>query len=208
MITARAFGQNGLFCSSRGISSTPAVFMRFAPHLPSLSDSNGEEYDPKRETLESFLNIRFGDNFPTINDDKNPNRDLVNFPRPVQPDFPETVRLGILPESWFKMFYNKTGVTGPYVFLGTFGTFLLSKEWLVFEHELLVGIEATIILVFCIKAFGPNVRKSLCEQVDVSFHTYMFVININETFDSIDKLCRMGQVAKGNDKLFERLYQE
>lgn len=182
--------------------------MRFAPHLPSLSDSNGEEYDPKRETLESFLNIRFGDNFPTINDDKNPNRDLVNFPRPVQPDFPETVRLGILPESWFKMFYNKTGVTGPYVFLGTFGTFLLSKEWLVFEHELLVGIEATIILVFCIKAFGPNVRKSLCEQVDVSFHTYMFVININETFDSIDKLCRMGQVAKGNDKLFERLYQE
>ncbi len=170
MSTAQAINQNGMLVTARGISSTPAVFYhRTAPKLPALSDEIGEEYNPKNESLESFLNLRFGANFPTIKDDQNPQRDLKNFPRPVQPDFCEPTRLGIIPESWFNAFYNKTGVTGPYVFLGTFTTFLLSKEWLVFEHELLVGIEATVILVVAAKMFGPSVRKSFCESTDVSF---------------------------------------
>ena len=135
--------------------------------MPKLVEDSGDSYDPKQESLESFLNLRFGRNFPSINDDKSPQRDLKNFPRSVQPDFAEPTRLGIIPESWFNAFHNKTGVTGPYVFLGTFTTFLLSKEWLVFEHELLVGIEATIIIVVAVKMFGPNVRKSVCEKIEV-----------------------------------------
>lgn len=172
--------------TARGINTTSAVFYnRTSPKLPVLSEEVGDEYDPKNESLESFLNLRFGANFPTIKDDQNPQRDLKNFPRPVQPDFSEPTRLGIFPESWFNAFYNKTGVTGPYVFLGTFTTFLLSKEWLVFEHEILVGIEATIILVVAAKMFGGDIRRSLCETTDVSCiltsvstHVYHLFLNL------------------------------
>lgn len=167
-MTAQAINQKGLLITARGISSTPVCAIKAVPPLPMLNEESGQEYHPEQESLESFLNIRFGNNFPTINDDKSPQRDVKNFPRPVQPDFAEPTRLGIFPESWFNAFYSKTGVTGPYVFFGTFGTFLLSKEWLVFEHELLVGIEATIILVAAAKVFGPPIRNKFCQDVDVS----------------------------------------
>lgn len=153
------------------------ISSRSAPPLPAIDDEVGNEYDPKMDgSLEDFLNIRFGSNMPTIMDEKSERRDLVNFPRPVHVDFPEPCRLGIIPESWFQMFYDKTGVTGPYCFFWGFLTFLLSKEWLVFEHELLVGIEATIILGFAAKTFGPAIRNKNCAKVDVSvlFFEYEF----------------------------------
>lgn len=154
------------------------LFMRAAPPLPEIVDDNeaeAKEFDPKQNgSLEEFLNLRFGPNMPTILDEKSERRDLVNFPRPVRADFPEPCRLGIIPESWFQMFYEKTGVTGPYCFFWGFLTFLLSKEWLVFEHELLVGIEATIILGFAAKTFGPAIRNKGGAEVDVCF-SYIFL---------------------------------
>ncbi|KAH9422379.1 ATP synthase F(0) complex subunit B1, mitochondrial [Dermatophagoides pteronyssinus] len=152
--------------------SNRMLFMRAAPPLPEIVDDNeaeAKEFDPKQNgSLEEFLNLRFGPNMPTILDEKSERRDLVNFPRPVRADFPEPCRLGIIPESWFQMFYEKTGVTGPYCFFWGFLTFLLSKEWLVFEHELLVGIEATIILGFAAKTFGPAIRNKGGAEVDAT----------------------------------------
>ena len=59
---------------------------------------------------------------------ENPERDYVNFPtrRQLQTNLP--VRHVIIPESFFKAFHAKTGVTGPYAFLTGLTTFLVSKK--------------------------------------------------------------------------------
>ena len=41
-----------------------------------------------------------------------PDRDFANFPSLVRPESIPPVRLGFIPDSWFQMFYEKTGVTG------------------------------------------------------------------------------------------------
>ena len=81
---------------------------------------------------------------------ENPERDYVNFPtrRQLQTNLP--VRHVIIPESFFKAFHAKTGVTGPYAFLTGLTTFLVSKEIWVLEHEFLAGIEFYIVIAMII----------------------------------------------------------
>lgn len=120
--------------------------------------------------IERKLLVKFSKDMPTIHDDKAPQRDSVNFPR--QPPFLDTppTRHHVVPESWFQFFYPKTGVTGPYLFAGAFTTFLLSKEWLVMEHELLTATSSFFIFAYGIPKFGPKIReyimKSTKETVD------------------------------------------
>lgn len=116
------------------------------------------------EQIERDLLVKFSDTMPTIHDDKAPQRDAVNYPRqPPQLDTPPT-RYHVIPESWFRFFYPKTGVTGPYLFAGSFFTFLMSKEWLVMEHELLTAFSSTIIFAYAIPKFGPKVREYFLKQ--------------------------------------------
>lgn len=126
------------------------------------------------EKLEEKLLVKFGPNMPTIDDDKSPQRDVVNFPRQDQLETSPPTRFHIVPESWFQFFYPKTGVTGPYAFAGSFLTFLLSKEWLVYEHELLSGIAMITILSYGVLKVGPklsaSIKKDIKEETDAWEH--------------------------------------
>jgi F-type H+-transporting ATPase subunit b len=86
--------------------------------------------------------------------------------RPVRLENPGKVRMGFIPDEWFRFFYPKTGVTGPYVFLAGLSTYMFSKEIYVMEHEYYTGLSILIAVVFAAKKFGPGMGKALDKDVD------------------------------------------
>lgn len=89
----------------------------------------------------------------------------IQFLRPVRLE-PPKVRHGIFPEEWFTMFYNKTGVSGPYM-LGTgILTYLFSKEIYVCEHEFYSGLSMMITCIFFVKKVGPTIAKYCDKELD------------------------------------------
>ena len=67
--------------------------------------------------------------------DQWPERDLVNFPPYKLKEAPNPVRWYCVPESWFKFFYEKTGVTGPYMFFYGLLVYGFSKEYIVLWYD-------------------------------------------------------------------------
>jgi len=95
-----------------------------------------------------------------------PERDLKNFPMLPQPLYTSPVRHKWIPESWFTIFYDKTGYTGPYMFWFGFIMFLVSKEWFVLEHNFYEGIAIWIVLIGGTKMIGPALGKYLVRYVE------------------------------------------
>merc|ERR1712055_689539 len=89
---------------------------------------------------------------------ESPERDYKNFPtfRRLE-DAP--VRHGWIPESWFQSFYKTTGVTGPYVFMGTFGTFLMSKEYFIFSFETNILFTGLVFMIYVVKKLTPATNE-------------------------------------------------
>merc|ERR1712038_2124603 len=98
-----------------------------------------------------------------------PDRDYVNFPTARQQLYCSPTRHVIFPEHWFKAFYPKTGVTGPYAFAFGLATFALSKEYYIIEHETFAGIEwaaaIAIILKYVIRPYVvPMLDKEIVDD--------------------------------------------
>lgn len=86
-------------------------------------------------------------------------RDFENFPTLKQPASMPKVRLGFLPDSWFQAFYEKTGVTGPYLLALGIPTFLVSKEFWVLDPEGVVLLLLAPFAVFVTKRYGPKIKQ-------------------------------------------------
>jgi len=93
-----------------------------------------------------------------------PERDLVNFPRVKPLIHPSPVRMGFIPQGWFDMFYNKTGVTGPYMLGAGVITFLVSKEIYVLDHEFYAGLIMYSLYGYAIKKYGADVSEFLYKE--------------------------------------------
>ncbi|CAK9803798.1 ATP synthase subunit b, mitochondrial [Anthophora quadrimaculata] len=91
---------------------------------------------------------------------------VSDVPRPKRPIEAPPVRLGFIPEEWFQFFYPKTGVTGPYVFMATLSTYLISKELYVIEHEFYSGLSLLSIILYGSYKYGPTVAKFLDKKID------------------------------------------
>lgn len=73
------------------------------------------------------------------------------------PEHGGKVRLGFIPEEWFQMMYNKTGVTGPYTLGLGLVMYLINKEIYVVGPETVHAGVALGLFVYFIKKFGPNI---------------------------------------------------
>ena len=67
--------------------------------------------------------------------DQWPERDLANYPPYHLKAQPNAVRWYCVPESWFKFFYEKTGVTGPYMFFYGLLVYGFSREYIVLWYD-------------------------------------------------------------------------
>lgn len=177
------------------------------PLLPEIKDVLVESIEEVKdnEPLDDTFRVWFGKSMPTIEDDKDPARDLVNFPRPKLVIHPEARRLFLIPDSWFRALYPKTGVTGPYVLTGGLLAFLLSKEYLIYEAEMNVGVFLCIIIGFAIRKFGPQVDAHLQNVRDTSDWLWYSwhqgsIKRLNEYIEAIKK---SQESCRGQEILFD-----
>ncbi|XP_078053306.1 ATP synthase subunit b, mitochondrial [Augochlora pura] len=97
---------------------------------------------------------------------------LCDIPRQTRPINPSPVRFGFIPEEWFTFFHSKTGISGPYVFIGTVGTYLLSKEIYILEHEFYNSLSLFMILIYGAKKFGPGIGAYLDKQSEEYINSF------------------------------------
>lgn len=150
----------------------------------------------------STTSARLDQSAPVFANEKGPERDLVNFPRRTRPIYPAKVRHLWIPEEWFTFFHEKTGVTGPYMFGAAVGSFLVSKEIWVLEHEFYCGVGMVIVLAGIIKSVGPGMSAYLDKEVDAQEAQLKAIRQ-----DEIDR-CKTALTEEENSQWMATSYQE
>ncbi len=80
------------------------------------------------------------------------------------PEHAGKLRIGLVPDEWFKAMYDKTGVTGPYVlFWGAVAT-LLSKEYFVYWADTAEQIVFLTAVIGISKLYGKQLGQFLDKE--------------------------------------------
>lgn len=108
------------------------------------------------------------DGIDIFENEKNPERDHVNFPRRKLAELPSPVRHWWIPEEYFQFFHAKTGVSGPYMFAVSLGTFMSSKEIFVYEHDFYCGLGFWAVMIGIINVAGPGMAQSMDAAIDAN----------------------------------------
>jgi len=114
---------------------------------------------------------------------EHPDRDLVNFPHPVTHPYPSKTRYGVIPDSWFTIFYPKTGVTGGYLFYGGLAFYLIQKEWWVIDEEIRLFVIFGSVFWVAYKLFGANLAQAMdSHERDLIGKAEQYIANNRKAF--------------------------
>ncbi|CAF0870240.1 unnamed protein product [Rotaria sp. Silwood1] len=109
--------------------------------------------------------------------DQWPERDLVNYPPYKLREAPNPVRWYCVPESWFKFFYEKTGVTGPYMFFYGLLIYGFSKEYIVLWYDFTEYLILAAAVITVVKKLGPSVGDAFRGWQQEEVDRYNSVVN-------------------------------
>ncbi|CAH8530655.1 unnamed protein product [Schistosoma turkestanicum] len=112
-------------------------------------------------------------------------RDFNNYPTYKAPYCHPKVRMGVFPDSWFQPFYNKTGVTGPYMFLFGSFMFLMNKEIWIYDGHWFEFIVFCLVCTGAIKKLGPHATKFI-EKLKEEHDQAMYYQPLNEVKGYVD----------------------
>ena len=120
-----------------------------------------------------------------------PERDFVNFPPFKAPEEAGKLRVGFIPDEWFKAMYNKTGVMGPYITFWGGLAYIFSKEIYVvwadaWEHITFFGL-----LIAVSKLYGKQIGTALDKSADEFNRAYETEL-ANKT-KSVDESIKVNQ---------------
>jgi F-type H+-transporting ATPase subunit b len=96
-----------------------------------------------------------------------PERDFVNFPPFKTPEEPGKLRIGFIPEEWFKAMESKTGVMGPYVTFWAGLATIFSKEIYIVWADMAEHVTFFAVLIYASKKFGPKIADFLDKEAVV-----------------------------------------
>lgn len=186
---ATASGQ-GILARLETLAEVPAG------QQPGMLDTAGQVYIPKNLGKWPMVPADFKE-FPE--------RDLVNFPHPNVTEYPSKVRLGVIPDSWFRFFYEKTGETGGYLFLGGLATTLLSTEMIVMDVELYHPLPHAFNIFMITLLAGGKIAKyaddvAESEMADYATWKERQLMGFKQTVEAEEHLQKCYQVI--NDMLF------
>jgi F-type H+-transporting ATPase subunit b len=116
-----------------------------------------------------------------------PERDTANFPIKKHPMTTPPVRLGFIPESWFQAFYEKTGVTGPYMFGTGLITYVMSKEIWIIEHNFTHFLSFWLAFYIIARKWGPSMAEYADKQTELveARHWWNPLKKAKEEFETI-----------------------